>query len=103
MDTCHSQFDLTAMGHSRVALRKAVSFCGWSLLSAAIGYSFAGEQWMSGMTSIFHPNEMASGISAQNLSNLEFCCLGMLLSAVLAAGNLVVGCILLVSENRSES
>ena len=91
------------MGHSRVAFRKAVAFCGWSMLSAAIGYSVAGEQWANGMEVILYPREMVTGISAQNLSNLEICVAGMLLAALLAIASLVHGCVLLVSERRYEA
>ncbi len=100
MDSCPTSSNRTTLGYSRVALRKAFMFCGWSVLSAAIGYSVAGEQWANGMDSILHPSEMASGISAQNLSNLEICCAGMVLTALCAIASLVRGCILLVSERR---
>ena len=102
MDSCPPQANLTTRGHSRVTLRKAFSFCGWSMLCAAIGFSFAGEQWIRGVSLILNPDELVSGISTQNLANLEVCFAGMLLSALFAVANLVRGCVLFASERRCE-
>ena len=103
MESCPPQANLTTMGHSRAALRRAFAFCGWSVLCTAIGFSMAGEQWANGIDSILHPSEMASGISTQNLSNLEICFAGMLICALIATAYLVRGCVLLVSEKRFEA
>jgi hypothetical protein len=73
------------------------------MLCAAMGFVVAGEQWAKGVDSILNPAEMASGISTQNLSNLEVCFAGMLLSAFVATASLVRGCVLLVNERRCEA
>lgn len=103
MDSCPPQSNLTTMGHSRVALRRAFAFCGWSMLCTGIGFSVAGEQWANGIDSILHPSEIASGISTQSLSNLEICFAGMLISALVATAYLIRGCVLLVSETRCKA
>ncbi len=103
MESGQPQANLTTMGHSRAALRRAFAFCGWSVLCAAIGFSMAGEQWADGIASILYPSEMASGISTQNLFNLEICFAGMLVSALIATAYFVRGCLLLVSERRFEA
>ncbi len=102
MGSWPAQSNLTTKGDSRVTLRKAFAFFGWSLLCAAIGFSVAGEQWADGIDSILHPHEMASGISTQNLSSLEVCFAGMLISAVFATAYFVRGCFLLLSESHCE-
>ena len=98
-----TQSNLTTKGNSRVTLRRAFAFCGWSVLCTAIGFSVAGEQWADGIDSILHPHEMVSGISTQNLSSLEVCFSGMLLSAVFATAYFVRGCFLLLLERHCEA
>lgn len=91
------------MGHSRVALRKAFAFFGWSMSCAAISFALAGEQWASGISSLLHPEATVSGISADNLSYLRICIAGMLVSTILAGFHLLQGSLLLAIEKNVES
>ena len=103
MGSWPTQSNLTTKGDSRVTLRRAFAFCGWSVLCAAIGFSVAGEQWADGIDSILHPHEMASGISTQNLSSLEVCFAGMLIFVAFATAYFARGCFLLFVERHCES
>ena len=103
MGSWPAQSKLTTKGDSRVILRRAFAFCGWSALCAGIGFSVAGEQCADGIDAILHPYEMASGISTQNLSSLEVCFAGMLIFIVFATGYFVRGCFLLLLERNCET
>ena len=103
MDVCPPQSNLTTTGYSRVELRKAFAFFGWSVMCAAIGFTVAGEQWVNGVDAILNPSGLVSGISAQNLSHLEISFAGMLVSGMIGIAFFVHGCFLFASEKRIEA
>ena len=103
MDICPQRSNLSAMGHSRVAIRKAFAFCGWSIMCGAVGFALVGEQWARGIASILSLTDFVSGISAENLSTLEICFAGMLVSAIFAVGFFIQGCIQFAMERYAES
>ena len=72
------------------------------MMSAAVGFALVGEQWARGIASILNLTDFVSGISAENLSILEICFAGMLVSAIFAVGFFVQGCTQFVMERYAE-
>lgn len=72
-------------------------------MSAAVGFALVGEQWARGIASILNVTDFVSGISAENLSILEICFAGMLVSAIFSIAFFIQGSIQFVMETSAES